>query len=221
MVTCVSRQVKTARESPPSAKARRLSSDERKEMLLEVAVELCMREGIDSVTARRVASECHVSTPLVLHYFDSADEFVARTFFSVTQLQQQELEETIARYSDPRESLSALIDLLFQDPARATDSLWFDAARLSRKNRPLAAAFTKQNTVWRGILHSLIALGADLDYFRCSDTNAVTQKCWALIDGLYLERLTMQTDSAELLTRIRGYFEEELGVRPGTLFRDV
>src|ERR1700722_4235771 len=66
--------------SRPQATARRKPAGERLAEIIEAAAAVGVAEGLDRVTAKRVAAELGVFPGLVSHYFATADELVATAF---------------------------------------------------------------------------------------------------------------------------------------------
>ena len=66
--------------SRPQATARRKPASERLAEIIEAAAAIAVAEGLDRVTAKRVAAELGVFPGLVSHYFATADELVATAF---------------------------------------------------------------------------------------------------------------------------------------------
>ena len=66
--------------SRPNATARRKPAGERLAEIIETSGAIAVAEGLDRVTAKRVAAELGVFPGLVSHYFATADELVATAF---------------------------------------------------------------------------------------------------------------------------------------------
>jgi AcrR family transcriptional regulator len=73
--------------------ATRLSSDERREHLLHVGVELVGRHGTADISIEEIARAAGVSKGLLYHYFPTKTDF----FVAVLARSQAEMEETVVR----------------------------------------------------------------------------------------------------------------------------
>lgn len=102
----------------------------------QAVIDLVIRDGADSVTARSLASSLHVSVGALYNYAGSMQEAVAAGERNVGAM----VDALIA--SAPDQPLDALIDWAKTNPALA--DFWFDAARvhlpLSERSRQLFAA---------------------------------------------------------------------------------
>jgi AcrR family transcriptional regulator len=122
------------RPSSGSPGRRRLSADDRRTQLLDVATRLLAEEGPEAVTMERVAARAGVSKSLGYRHFDNADELLIALY-------EREM-------SDLRRRVGAAIDgaVGFEDELRAALAALLDL-------------LTERGTVVAGIIHTRPAPG--------------------------------------------------------------
>ena len=180
----------------PGVRVRRISSDvgaQGRERLLDAAVRLIAREGIDNVRIARIAAEAGVSAGLVHYHFASRDALL-----------EEALEHSYERAGDMRlaalgegratasQRLQAMIDqCLPSDRSLREDwvlwvELWLRGAR-DPALRPVAARLYARLHVW---FAEAIAQGIAAGELRECDVDAMTDRLLALIDGYGIRVLT-------------------------------
>jgi AcrR family transcriptional regulator len=164
-----------------------------RERLLDAAVRLIAREGIDNVRIARIAIEAGVSAGLVHYHFASRDALL-----------EEALEHSYERAGDVRlatlgegratapQRLAAMIDqCLPTDRALHDDfvlwiELWLRSAR-DRTLRPVAARLYARLHEW---FSEAIADGIAAGELRDCDVERMTDRLLALIDGYGIRVLT-------------------------------
>jgi len=93
-------------EKPVTAKA-----EETRERIVDAALELFRKQGFDETTMRDIAAEAGVATGAAYYYFRSKEELVMAFYMRTAEEARTLLPPAIARSSDLRKRLRAIIDL--------------------------------------------------------------------------------------------------------------
>lgn len=102
--------------SPPEdgRRRRRLSPEERRDHLLDVAAELVVEQGVESVTMERVAQRAEVSRGLGYAYFENSGDLLAALF-----------EREVTAFDD-RVTLATTGAITVEEHLRVAVSMYFD-----------------------------------------------------------------------------------------------
>ena len=93
-------------EKPVTPKA-----EETRERIVDAALELFRKQGFDETTMRDIAAEAGVATGAAYYYFRSKEELVMAFYMRTAEEARTLLPPAIARSSDLRKRLRAIIDL--------------------------------------------------------------------------------------------------------------
>jgi AcrR family transcriptional regulator len=164
-----------------------------RDRLLDAAVRLIAREGIDNVRIARIAAEAGVSAGLVHYHFESRDalleEALEHSYERAGDLRLAALDEGRATVA---QRLAAMIDqCLPTDRALHDDfvlwiELWLRSAR-DPALRPVAARLYARLHEW---FSEAIADGVAAGELRECDVARMTDRLLALIDGYGIRVLT-------------------------------
>jgi AcrR family transcriptional regulator len=175
-----------------------------RERLLDAAVRLIAREGIDNVRIARIAAEAGVSAGLVHYHFDSRDALL-----------EEAIEHSYERAGDMRlaalddganaaQRLRAMIDqcLPSDRPLREDWVLWVELWLRGARDpalRPVAARLYARLHAW---FAEALAEGIAAGELRACDVDRMSDRLLALIDGYGIRVLT--EDPQMPLDRARG-----------------
>jgi AcrR family transcriptional regulator len=184
--------------------------------ILDAAVKLIAREGIQDVRIARIAMEAGVSASLLHYHFSSRDALLEEALEH-----SYELAGTI-RIGDDRvpvpaiDRLATMIDQCLPAPGALHDDwllwieLWLHAARRPEL-RPTAARLYARMHAWFG---EALAEGAAAGEFTVADPRRTIDRLLALIDGYGIRVLTedpaMPIERAR--TEIRAALAADLGL---------
>jgi AcrR family transcriptional regulator len=164
-----------------------------RERLLDAAVRLIAREGIDNVRIARIATEAGVSAGLVHYHFASRDalleEALEHSYERAGDLRLAALDE--GRAAAPQR-LAAMIDQCLPSDRSLRDDwvlwveLWLRGAR-DPALRPVAARLYARLHAW---FAETIADGIAAGELRDADVKRTTDRALALIDGYGIRVLT-------------------------------
>jgi len=166
--------------------------NERKEKIAEAVWRVIRRDGLDGVSARRVAEETGISLGAMRHYFDSQDELLAYSM----RLISERANERILRLpwsGNPREDIERVIgELLPLDDERAGESeVWLAFAGKASSDPAIRALSQEVHEElyagFRRIIDPLIAHGLAKEGI---DADFEAKRLHALVDGLVVHHTT-------------------------------
>jgi len=180
--------------------------------MIEAAAEIALNEGLDKVTAKRVAAELGVFPGLVDHYF-SADQLVACAFAYVATDERDQMFAALESEPDPLTKIRRLVADLLQADRDPISLLWLDAWQASRHRPSLRGEVASQmNEDIRG-LAELIQRGVDGGQIRVDEPASAAVQIFALADGLSVQAaIRGLVDYADMQVLIGGFVEQILGL---------
>jgi AcrR family transcriptional regulator len=170
-----------------------VAAPEGRERLLDAAVRLIAREGIDNVRIARIAAEAGVSAGLVHYHFASRDalleEAIEHSYERAGDLRLAALGEGRA---DAAKRLEAMIDqcLPSSPPLREDWVLWVELWLRGARDpalRPVAARLYARLHAW---FAEAIADGIAAGQLRECDVDRTADRLLALLDGYGIRVLT-------------------------------
>ena len=204
--------------SRPQATTRRKPAGERLAEIVEAAAAIAVAEGLDRVTAKRVAAELGVFPGLVSHYFATADELVATAFAHAAANEREQIFGRAALADRPADRVQRLLSAWLHRDRDSVSLLWLDAWQASRRRPALLAEVGRQMNTDVDRLSAVIADGITAGDFPIDDPAAPALQILSLIDGLSVQAATRQTiDYAPVRAMVTATTERLLALLPGTL----
>lgn len=205
--------------SPPSA-ARRKPPEERRAEIVETAAAIALAEGLDKLTARRVAEALGVFPGLVNHYFRSADELVAAAFAYAAAREDEEVFSYAEAAATPVEQIRRLLHDWLDSKRDSVSLLWLDAWQASRRRPALLNAVTEQMNAQLTRLDALIRAGSDSGDLQPADVAAAARQIMALVDATSIQAAVRAAIDYKPVTDMAlATTEEILGLPRGALRR--
>jgi AcrR family transcriptional regulator len=202
--------------SRPQSAVRRKPATERRAEITETAASIAVSEGLDKLTAKRVAETLGVVPGLVTHYFATADELVAAAFAHAATQERQDLFGRAGAAGLPRDQMRRLLAAWLHEDRDPVSLLWLDAWQASRRRPALRDEVTRQMIADLDRLSALIREGTG--DFRVADPRETAIQILGLIDGLSVQAATRSTlDYAPVRDMVIITAERLLGLGPGTL----
>jgi len=156
----------------------------RKPQILNAAVQMIARKGIDSTRIADVAAAAGTSAPAVLYWFESRDELLAAALTHAEDTFYSALGDRLAQLDNPRDRIVALID----SAVGGEDwILWMELWTRSLRDPALAVARQRLDDRWRSEITAVLLAGVSSGDFDVIDTHRVTLELAALIDGLAVQ----------------------------------
>lgn len=168
--------------------------NDRKEKIAEAAWRVIRRDGLDSVSARRVAEETGISLGSLRHYFDTQDELLAfsmRLLSSRVNKRIQNLQFT----GEPRQDMMLVIaELVPLDEVRLAESeIWLAFAGKAVSDPAIRAlSLEVHQELYAGFRRTIDFLIHQKLTIDGIDAERETKRLHALIDGLVVHHATFQ-----------------------------
>jgi AcrR family transcriptional regulator len=153
-----------------------LSKDERREAILQAAMQVALREGLTSMTVRRIAAEAGVAAGQVHHHFASIGELKSQAFIHL--IRDLLDADVVPVDSSWREKLHAMLgsdDRSFEPYIR----LWREAQILAARDEEIKGAYILTMEMWHQETVAIIHAGAANNAFILKDT--ADNIAWRLI----------------------------------------
>jgi AcrR family transcriptional regulator len=150
--------------------------------MIAAASAVAVRDGLDRVTAKRVATEIGVFPGLVNHYF-TADELVAAAFAHAATAERDELFDAALADPDPANQLRSLIASWLHPDRDAVSLLWLDAWQASRRRPALSTEVTTQMNEDLQRLGEVLDRARECRQIRVEDSHAAALQLFSLVDA--------------------------------------
>jgi AcrR family transcriptional regulator len=197
----------------------RMSPVERREAIVQAALDVAVVKGLASTTVRDVAAAMGTSSGLIHHYFDSMDDVLAAAFERVAR---QDLDASAAAMAEAASPLEAM-HVFFRTYTPADKDwafqLWLDAWAEAARRPAIQATSRRLNLAWQALLESTIRAGVARRRFRCADPAGAAWRILSLLDGLALQVVAHGTTISreQVVAWATASAETELGLRRGAL----
>ncbi|MFI2369207.1 TetR/AcrR family transcriptional regulator [Streptomyces sp. NPDC018833] len=165
----------------------RLSVQERREELLNAAVEQIEQRGVAAVRIADVASSLGVSSALVLYHFASKEQLVAAAFTHAADADLAHLRKLLGRRTSALRRLRAAVRWYAPTGQAKGWRLWIDAWAASLRDPALREVARALDQQWKAALTEVIAEGAAAGEFPCEDPAAAAWRLTAFLDGLAVQ----------------------------------
>jgi AcrR family transcriptional regulator len=199
---------------------RRKPASQRRAEITETAAAIAVSEGLEKVTAKRVADATGVFPGLVSHYFGTADELVAAAFAHAAASERDKLFGDAAAAGRPVDQLRRLLGCWLDPDRDPVSLLWLDAWQASRRRPALGQEVTRQMTADSDRLSALIRSGTAAGDWTAGDPDGITTQILSLIDGHSVQAATRRTlDYAVVAAMVITVTETLLGLPRGALAR--
>ncbi|HTT28513.1 MAG TPA: TetR family transcriptional regulator C-terminal domain-containing protein [Solirubrobacteraceae bacterium] len=204
--------------SSPTSAARRKPPEERRAEIIQTAAMIALAEGLEKVTARRVADALGVFPGLVNHYFRSADELVAAAFAHAAANESEDVFGHAQEAATPLEQIQRLLRDWLDNQQDSVSLLWLDAWQASRRRPALLTAVTEQMTADLARLEALIRTGIEHAQFQVADPAAAALRIMALVDATSIQAAVRTAiDYAPVNEMALTTTEDTLGLPRGAL----
>jgi AcrR family transcriptional regulator len=201
-----------------TARSRRMDPAERRNDIVVAASLIALGEGLERVTAKRVAQALAVVPGLITHYFGTADDLVVAAFGHAAATERALLFDAASEGGTPPDQLKRLLAAYLHLDRDPVSLLWLDAWQASRRRPGLRAEVVRQMEADTAQLAELIARGRESSHFRTDDAASTALRIMALIDGLSIRAATRaQIDYTAVAELLVSTVESELGLAPGEL----
>ncbi|MGL5699330.1 MAG: TetR family transcriptional regulator [Kluyvera sp.] len=182
-----------------------LTREERREVILNAAMQVALNGGFSAMTVRQIASVAGVSSGQVHHHFTSIGELKAHAFVQVIR---QMMDMPIV--PDDASWYERLFSVLGSEDGRLEPyiRLWREAQLLAETDSDIKGAYLLTMDMWHKETVEIILQGTEANEFHPIDN--AENIAWRLIalvcglDGIYALGMTEISD--EVFTRYIKYF---------------
>ncbi|HAV6221712.1 TetR family transcriptional regulator [Acinetobacter baumannii] len=164
-----------------------LNRDQRREMILQAAMQIALAEGFTAMTVRRIATEAQTSTGQVHHHFSSTSHLKAEAFLKLME-QLDEIEQTLKTTSQ-FQRLFILLGAENIDRLQPYLRLWNEAELLIEQDIEIQKAYNLAMQSWHQAIVQSIECGQKEGEFKNRSNS--TDIAWRLIafvcglEGIY------------------------------------
>jgi AcrR family transcriptional regulator len=201
--------------SRPQSAARRKAPAQRRAEMIDAAAAIALRDGLDKVTAKRIAAVLGVRPGLVDHYF-SADQLVAAAFVHAASAERNEVFGEAEPAPDPVAALRRLMASWLEPDHDEFSLLWLDAWQACRHRPALREEVAAQMHEDVRRLAHLIKLGVDGGQLGVDKPDTAALQIMSLVDALSIQSATRGTfDYTDVRTLVTAVTEQILGLSLG------
>jgi len=168
---------------------RQVASD-RREALVDAAIESLKRYGYEGLSVRRIAAEAGVSIGLINHHFPNKDTLVAESYRTFGRRLAANFEGAVAAAGpDPRARLRAYLDAFFSGPNLNPQVLtaWVVYWSLVQVSPEMKAVRDEEGKGYSEVLGQLLSDLAKSRGGMTVDLGLAVTGLTALLDGLWLQ----------------------------------
>jgi AcrR family transcriptional regulator len=197
-------------------RGRRLSPHERRQEVIDAALDLAADVGLDRLTSRDIGARVGVAPGLVHHYFASMDELIVEAFSQLASAELGELQSIIR----PLPALPALCAYVARHLGASNRyaRIWMSAWVVAPLRPELAQEVDRQMLAGLDLLTGLLARGVREGVFKVADPRASAFRILVLFDGV-LVQVSMRAEKSygDVAALVWETVEREVGLTPGTL----
>ncbi|MEV6401056.1 TetR/AcrR family transcriptional regulator [Streptomyces sp. NPDC051907] len=165
----------------------RLSVAQRREELLNAAVEQIEERGVAAVRIADVASALGVSNALVLYHFSTKEKLVAAAFAHAADGDLAHLRKLLGRRTSALRRLRAAVRWYAPTGQAKGWRLWIEGWAAALREPALREVARRLDQQWKAALTEVIAQGAAAGEFRCEDPASAAWRLTAFLDGLAVQ----------------------------------
>ena len=197
----------------------RMTSSERRDAIVEAALNVMVGKGMAATTVRDVAEQMGTSSGLIHHYFESMDDLLAAAFDRAAGRDLDATRAAVARGGGPVERLAVFFATYVRAEQDWAFQLWLDAWAEAARRPAVRETSQRLNVAWQQLLSETIRAGVNADVMVCGDPEAAAWRILSLLDGLALQAVAhrLLINRQAVISWSVTYAEEELGLSPGSL----
>jgi len=189
----------------------------RSDDLINVASDLFMERGFESVTIKDIAQSAGVNTALIYYYFKNKEDLLRATIESLVDQALLTYQEIHAKHDHPKDVINDWIDTHVQvrDPIRKLVKISLDYCGLSRKSRQIDKAINRFYDNERDMLTKVITQGMNKKVFDQVDAARLAAFISMHLDGIMVASVIRpEIDSESAMEFLRQVVFGSLGAEP-------
>lgn len=155
---------------------------ERRNFLIEVAIDLIAEEGMDGASVRSIARRAGFSTVVVAHYFRNKAELLRQAFEHTVESTEKRIEPVIAAGADAAEALEILLPTV--DASRKTWKIWFAFWGTALADPVYRQAQARRGREGKEIIRRVLDRCSDIPEDAAGGREMQSERLLALIGGI-------------------------------------
>ena len=190
----------------------RMSGADRRQQIVEAAIEVILRRGLALAATRDVTRAIGVGSGLLHHYFSSWPELRAE---AVRKAARREIDEikAIIEGMPVRAAMDRIADWVVEDEEMRHWRLWLNAQDEAHRDPHLAEVMNSAMLEWHALIATLLRKAGEETRAGPADPEAAAWRLAALMDGLAGAMLVQNSVMSPKTARdlIGGQFRLECG----------
>ena len=168
----------------------------RRQQILDVAKQVLINEGPDSLVLRDVAERVEITHGNLQYYFPTKNDLLVAIFDQEVEKYTGSMKEAVSATSTKRGRLDAIIDSGVAELKSPETALWRMMMSLSGYNSEMAALLKKENDLYEEVLSEELKIISP----QLSDQRRrhIARIIHAILDGLGIQFSYDDADSAEM-----------------------
>jgi AcrR family transcriptional regulator len=194
--------------------ARASLADLRRGEIVDSAIRVLARTGVEGLTMRGLATELGVSTGTITHWFPTKDDVLRASLDEAAERVGRRVDVALEGVEDPRGILRAIADASIpeDEQGREEQRVWLELGARATRVAALAELHDRLYAGWRRRIERAVRRGIDDGSFRVVDTRRWALAYAALIDGLALHVLLHPgIDANEMHRVVEAHLDGTLG----------
>lgn len=156
--------------------------DQRRDEVLEIAIDLIAEGGIDSASVRAIAERAQYSTAVVSHYFHNKSELLSLAFEKTLRETQTRIDEAVARGAPAARVLEVLLPL---DPrAGRSWKIWFAFWGMALSDAKHRQAQVTHGREGQDIIRHVLEQCSDIPAAAAGGRNMQAGRLLAIVGGM-------------------------------------
>lgn len=180
----------TRRSAAPPTRFTRQVAEDRRQALIDAAIESLKRHGHEGLSVRRIATQAGVSIGLINHHFPNKNQLIAAAYRHFnTQLIEGLIQSVASAPTEPRARLSAFFKATFAPPNLDRDVLavWVVFWGMYRHSKEIQAVHRETYGGFIDLVRGMLAELAKESKRKRINPRLAAIGLTALLDGLWLE----------------------------------
>lgn len=194
--------------------ARASLAELRRGEIVDAAIRVLARTGVEGLTMRGLAAELGVSTGTITHWFPSKDDVLGAALDEAAERVGRRVDLALEGVDDPRGILLTIAEASIpeDESSREEQRVWLELGARATRVPALAELHARLYEGWRRRIERAVRRGIDDGSFRVVDTARWATAYAALIDGLALQVLLHpQIDAGEMRRVVEAHLDGTLG----------
>ena len=194
--------------------ARASLADLRRGEIVDAAIRVLARTGVEGLTMRGLAAELGVSTGTITHWFPTKDDVLGAALDEAAERVGRRVDTALDGIDDPRGILLAMAEASIPEDehGREEQRVWLELGTRATRVEALAGLHASLYEGWRRRIERAARRGIDDGSFRAVDAARWAVAYAALIDGLALHVLLHpRIDAGEMRHIVEAHLDGTLG----------